>query len=197
MVSITVTFTGESVQAVAGQAKSFADVVLGSQATNGEEIPVATVNESIGMPQGNWWGYRPPKIRGFPEHDYAPVDDGTEWDTSALQAWFRNCTWEGQEVIKILAENEIIDPRHEYKQRNWNPNTWSGRWNGVRRAAARVRQSRGLHSWPWGHTYYEPRRLWMQHDIAQRVLDIQEELLRQILPGARGKETPNGPIQLS
>ncbi len=182
---ISITFTGESVQAVAGQARTFADAVLERQAATGEECSVAgAMGSTRRTPEGNWWGYRPTEVRGFPEHVYAPVDDGTEWVAEPLQAWLHECTVDGEKVVEVLAEAIVagaksIDPRLEYLRLQWQPNTWSGTWNGVRRAAMRVMQDRNIRAWPWGHTYDEPRRLWMHSDIAKRVLEILENLRRE------------------
>jgi len=167
---ISVTFDGLDLQEVAEQARHFADVILGpltqADAINGAQPqPVSSGVQSKSDP----FGYRP---QGVNLPHFKPVDDGSEWDQDALEDWVRWFTPDGIKVVKILATGLRIDPRAEAKKLGWTGTYWAGVWTGPRRQAALTRDSRGLRSWPYGHTYIEPRRLWMHPDVAKRVLDL-------------------------
>ncbi|GEM_PF-6249308 len=118
----------------------------------------------------NTWGYRPEGV-GFPEPSYSPIDDGTEYIEEALRDWLGGCYGKGLDGIKVLAQHCVIDTREAAKLMGYDKGYgYSGVWNGPRNQAARVRQQRGITSWPYGHTYSEPRKLWMHPKIAERVL---------------------------
>ncbi len=189
---VSVTFHGESIEDVAAKARQLADTIL-TEWTAGAPAPElhaepdlqeAHDGESVDEialrirreRREEMWGYRPGGV-GRPR--FAPVDDGSEWGTAALEDWIRSFTYEGEVVIGVLANEQIIDPRHAFRQLGWLPNKWSGTWTGPRKQAKRVMEDRGLHSWPYGHSYDEPRRLWMHPGIGARALGILEKLRQE------------------
>lgn len=153
---ISVNFSGNSIHDVAREAQQFASLILGTSENQ------SAIN--------SYDGYRPVGV-GSPG-DYYPVDDGREWNEDAIRDWISRFTTEGKQVMGILARGGIIDPREEARILGWSGTTWAGVWTGPRRQAGYVMDSRGLRSWPYGHTYDEPRRLWMHEDIATRVLSV-------------------------
>lgn len=159
------TFRGDSIQDLATQAKKFAEQVLeGNRSGIADETSQDVEVDEI-------WGYRPGGV-GNPKPQFSPVDNGEEWNSNSLEDWLDGCNDKVLKVIKILAEKQVIDPREEYSRLGLSGNEWSGMWNGPRNQAERVKNNRGLRSWPYGHTYEEPRRLWMHPKIAHEVLDI-------------------------
>lgn len=155
----SVNFTGHSIQEVANEARQFANLILGT--SRGENGGRET--------EMSYDGYRPAGI-GRPE--YFPIDDGREWNEEAIRDWVNRLTDDSKEVVKILARKKIIDPREEARNLEWSGSSWAGVWTGPRRQARYVMESRGFRSWPYGHTYEEPRRLWMHDDIAAIVLNV-------------------------
>jgi hypothetical protein len=117
------------------------------------------------------WGFVPLGV-GNPEAEFAPIDDGSEWTVDSLEDWIHACKPDAKEALKILATSRVIDPREAAQGLGWDGAKWAGTWNGPRRQAMRVIDSRNLSSWPYGHTYVEPRRLWMHDVIAERLLGI-------------------------
>lgn len=170
---ISITFSGESIEDVAIQAKNFTVAVL-PEADLVTSQPTINANNKEER-KTNPWGYHPYGV-GYPEIQLAPIDDGTEWNEDAIEDWLLSCSVSGRKVIKALAVSHVIDPRETYKLLGMDGNTWSGTWNGPRRQAARVKESRQLSSWPYGHSYEEPRRLWMHPKVADRVVRILEKL---------------------
>lgn len=169
---ISVTICGESIENVAAQAMKLAAEVL-KGGLSPTELPSGGVHEAeIRMEDPR--GYCPPGV-GRPEDEFAPVDDGTEWDEPAINDWLRSLTSEGREVVKILAQNKVIDPRREFGRLGWSGTRWGGTWIGPRKQARRVKDVRGLKTWPYGHTYYEPRRLWMHPTISAHVLKLLQQ----------------------
>ncbi|MBI4308161.1 MAG: hypothetical protein HY684_05080 [Chloroflexi bacterium] len=164
---ITITVTGDSLKEVATQAKLFADAVL-TGASPEAAPPTAAVAQQEGSDAA---GYRPAGI-GIPEERFSPVDDGREWDEGAAADWLGGCSPEGRQVIRLLAEKLVIDPRDEARRLGWSGTRWAGTWVGPRNQARRVKEVRNLRSWPYGHTYYEPRRLWMHPKIAALISDL-------------------------
>lgn len=157
---LSVNFSGNSIQDVAREALQFANLILSA----------STVGEVDSQVRSNFWdGYRPSDVG---RSEYTPVDDGREWDMDALREWIENLRPDGRQVVGILARGKIIDPRVEAENLGWSGTRWAGVWTGPRRQAGYVKDSRGISSWPYGHTYDEPRRLWMHEDIANRVLSI-------------------------
>jgi hypothetical protein len=108
----------------------------------------------------------------FPEDKYSPIDDGNEWNEAALRDWLDSINEDGIKVVKILAKKKLIDPRAEAENLGWPGPRWAGVWTGPRRQAGYVIKTRKISSWPYGHTYYEPRRMWMHQIIAERILII-------------------------
>ena len=157
---LSVNFSGNSIQEVIKEIQQFTSLISGSLVVGQDSSQIAT---------NLWDGYLPD---GIGRAEYTPVDDGREWGTEALREWIENLRSDGRQVVGILAQNQIIDPRVEAAQLGWSGTRWAGVWTGPRRQAGYVQESRGLTSWPYGHTYEEPRRLWMHPDIASRVLNI-------------------------
>lgn len=167
---ISVTISGESINDLAAQAKQLADALQGEPLQTVEPVSAQANVEEV---RRDPWGYLPNGI-GPPERRFSPVDNGTEWDEQAIDDWLMGCSSDGLIVVSVLALRKTIDPRKEYESLGWYGVQWAGTWNSPRKQAERVKNSRGLKSWPYGHTYYEPRRLWMHADIAARVLKILE-----------------------
>lgn len=158
---LSINFNGNSIQEVAREARQFADLVLSiSEGESG--------NRETGI---SYDGYRPDGV-GRPERQYAPVDNGHEWNEEAITDWVNRLTDDSKEVVKILARKRVIDPREEARNLGWSGSSWAGVWTGPRRQASYVMDSRGFRSWPYGHTYEEPRRLWMHESIAEKVLNV-------------------------
>jgi len=157
---LSVNISGRNVQEVAREAIQFANLVLGIS-PSGQEID--SVSENF------WDGYRPNDVG---RSEYTPVDDGREWNIEALKEWIESLRPDGRLVVKLLAREKLIDQREEARKLNWSGSKWAGVWTGPRRQAGYVKDSHGLSSWPYGHTYYEPRRMWMHEAIAVRVLSI-------------------------
>ena len=160
-----VKFSGNSIEEIAKEAKQFADTVLRAS-MNGTDTKLELENQSVGS---SYDGYRPAAV-GKP--GYCPVDDGREWNEEAIKDWLSRIKEDGREVVRILAQGKVIDPREEARKLGWTGPSWAGVWTGPRRQAGYVKDGRGLRSWPYGHTYEEPRRLWMHKDIADRVINI-------------------------
>lgn len=120
----------------------------------------------------NWWGYRPVGVN-YPEEEYSPIDDGTDYTEEALRDWLRGCHDKGRDATKILAEHCVVETREAAKLMGYDKGYgYSGVWNGPRNQADKVRKRMGIQSWPYGHTYEEPRKLWMHPKVAERVLNI-------------------------
>ena len=156
---LSINISGNTLQEVAKEAFEFAKSVLG-ESTSGESD------------SGNgilWEGYRPD---GVGKSEYRPVDDGREWDEEALKEWIDNLREDGKKVVAILAQERVIDQREQARNLGWDGSQWAGVWTGPRRQAKYVKEGRDLSSWPYGHTYEEPRRMWMHESIANRILEI-------------------------
>lgn len=166
---LTVNISGNSIEDIAREAKRLADTVLAVSAHTTKVINTGIEDQSA---ENMYDGYRPPRV-GRPE--YYPIDDGREWNDEALEDWLNRVKDDGREGIGILARGKVIDPREEARKLGWSGTTWAGVWTGPRRQAGYVRDARGLRSWPYGHTYEEPRRLWMHENIATRVIKILEK----------------------
>ena len=156
---LSVKFSGNSIGDVARDALEFAKAILGE--------------DKIGEKRDSWEGYRP---EGVGMSEYKPVDDGREWKEAALKEWLESITEDGRKVVGILARKKIIDQRKEIEELNWDGSKWAGVWTSPRRQAGYVMESYRLSSWPYGHTYDEPRRMWMHEDIANMVINILESL---------------------
>ena len=166
---ISVTFDGPTPKEVAEHARHFADVVLGPPS---QDVTATSRSlPSAPRPTSDSVGHRPPEV-GQPDQKFRPVDDGSEWDGGPLQDWLSRLTPNGRKVVGLLAKRGVIDPRAEAKNLGWGGIQWAGVWTGPRRQAALVKDRHGLQSWPHGHSYDEPRRLWMHPDIAKRVVEI-------------------------
>ena len=169
---MSVTFDGPTTKEVAEQARHFADTVLGPPiqdvaATGGPLQRATSAPQLTSSPSG----YQPQGV-GLPRSDFSPVDDGSEWDEGPLRAWISRLVPDGRKVVGLLAISLVIDPRAEAKNLGWGGTQWAGVWTGPRRQAKLVKDLHGLQSWPYGHSYDEPRRLWMHPDIAKRVKEI-------------------------
>lgn len=151
----SIKFEGDTLKSVAVEARKFADAMLGTKS-----------------PSASYEGYLP---LGIGKPNYYPVDDGREWDEGAIRDWINRLNDNGRRVVGILAEKQIIDPREEASNIGWSGGHWAGTWTSPRRQAGLVMESRSLMSWPYGHTYEEPRKMWMHEEIARRVLSILEE----------------------
>ena len=154
-------FSGNSIEDIAKEAKKFSDLILGmpERAEGSNETDAFSI------------GYRPDSV-GRPERNYCPIDDGREWDKDSIQDWIGRLREDGREVVRILAKKKVIDPREEARILGWSGSSWAGVWTGPRRQARYVIAKKGLMSWPYGHTYVEPKRMWMHEDIANIVLDL-------------------------
>ncbi|MBN1369962.1 MAG: hypothetical protein JW954_06990 [Dehalococcoidaceae bacterium] len=150
---LSIKFEGDTLNSVAIEARKFADAILGGSSSISYE------------------GYLPLGV-GKPE--YFPVDDGREWGIESIKDWLGRLNTNGQKVVKVLAEKQILDPREEAGNLGWAGTHWAGTWTSPRRQAGYVMESRGLRSWPYGHTYEEPRKMWMHPDIARIVLEVLE-----------------------
>lgn len=159
---LTINISGNTIQEVAREAIKFANQVLGVTTPNQRADPVS---------ENFWDGYRPKDVG---RSQYAPVDDGREWNVETLKEWIESLRPDGRMVVKLLANGKIIDQREEARKLDWSGSKWAGVWTGPRRQAGYVRDSHEFTSWPYGHTYYEPRRMWMHPDIAARVQDIMQ-----------------------
>ena len=154
---LTVNIGGNTLQDVAREALDFANLVLGLSGND-----------------RSWEGYHP---NGVGKSEYRPVDDGREWGEDALGEWIRNLNENGRKVVEILARKKIMDQREQARNLGWSGSEWAGVWTGPRRQARYVMDNHGLSSWPYGHTYEEPRRMWMHESIANRVLSVIEQLI--------------------
>lgn len=163
-------FVGNSAKDLAEQAREFADQVLGKLQSPSTS---AKKGSEEGSPSSHEPGYQPPGV-GSPR--FCPVDDGSEWDEDAVRDWLERLTPEGRIVVKTLAKGKIIDPRKQADVLHWDHIRWAGVWTGPRRQSREVATARNLDSWPYGHTYEEPRRMWMHEEIANKVLGVLEEL---------------------
>ena len=161
---LSVNFSGGSVEDVAREARQFADSILGKLRSDTTQVGIENRAGRY-----SYDGYRPDGV-GKPELDYAPVDDGREWNEEAIRDWVDRLTDRGREVVGLLARKKRLFSRDEARGLEWPGTTWAGVWTGPRRQALHVRESRELNSWPYGHTYQEPRQFWMHEDIAARVL---------------------------
>ncbi len=135
---------------------------------NSEEVSAAGPPETL---QSMAWGYRPDGV-GRPTDRFSPVDDGTEWNMSRLRDWVLGCNSDGRRVMRALAKKLIIDPRDTAFELGMDGTQWAGTWNGPRKKAERIMKDRQLLAWPYGHSYDEPRRLWIHPEIAKRVLAV-------------------------
>ncbi|MBI2164836.1 MAG: hypothetical protein HYU29_00300 [Chloroflexi bacterium] len=160
---ISVTISAGSLEEVVAQVK----VLVGAF----DNPPMQTGDASPAAPRQpeSPWGYLPGGV-ARPESRFAPIDDGTQWDEAAVRDWVRGCSPKGRQVVKVLAENLVIDPRKAADELGWDHIKWAGTWGGPRNQARRVKDVKRLTSWPYGHTYGEPRKLWIHPDIAERVL---------------------------
>lgn len=149
---LTINISGKTLQEVAREAIEFGNSVLG-----------------LSENEGSWEGYRP---RDIGKSEYRPVDDGREWCEDALREWIEKLNENGRKVVEILARKRIIDQRKEAEELEWSGPKWAGVWTGPRRQAGYVKDNYELSSWPYGHTYEEPRRMWMHENAANRVLRI-------------------------
>lgn len=165
---LSVKFTGNSIEVIAKEARRFADAILGER---GKSTNSTTEDEGKSGAD-SYGGYRPVGV-GISE--YYPVDDGREWNEEALRDWLDRLSDDGREAVKVLAKGKIIDQREEARKLKWSGSYWAGVWTGPRRQAGYVMDERKLRAWPYGHTYEEPRRMWMHEDIANRVLNIINE----------------------
>lgn len=169
---VSVTFSGPTVEHLAQDAKAFADRILGqpTQVPPPEASEVVARQAPIGASR---WGYLPAGV-GYPHPEYSPIDDGSEWDQEAITDWIERVRQDGRRVVQALAQGctsgGTIDPRVVGPEMGLPGYRWSGTWTGPRRQAQNVKAARRLRSWPYGHTYAEPRRLWMHPVIAERVL---------------------------
>jgi hypothetical protein len=172
---VSISFTGDGFDDVLIQLKAFVDRCLKCDPETVQQT--ATVHPPTGGPVSSTHGYRPSGV-GLPELRFAPIDDGKEWDSSAIRDWINGLVRKARVEIRLVAQapTNVIDPRREASLLGWSGTEWSGVWNGPRNQARRVRAVRGLKSWPYGHTYVEPRRIWMHPAIAARVLEILNQI---------------------
>lgn len=169
---ISINLSGDSIQIVAEEARQFADFVLGGNQSQAKSpIVEKGMEHKSGSDSGA--GYQPPGV-GSPK--YYPVDDGSEWGEDEVKDWIQQLRPDGRRVVQVLAQRKVIDPRKEADNLGWNHIKWAGVWTGPRRQAGVIWDTHGVHSWPYGHSYEEPRRLWMHEDIASTVLDVLKEL---------------------
>jgi hypothetical protein len=169
---IKVEFTGNSAQDIAREAKQFVDSILGAVQSSGSVSGAQQESDNQSEISADD-GYRPAGV-GSPR--YCPVDDGREWDQNAVDDLVSRLTEDGRKVLEILAKGLIIDPRKEASNLGWAGTHWAGVWTGPRRQANEVAVLRDLKSWPYGHTYDEPRRLWIHPEIAKRVINALEHV---------------------
>jgi hypothetical protein len=151
---LSIKFEGDNINSVAEDARKFADKILGVKSS-----------------ESSYKGYCPQGV-GKPEPEYCPIDDGREWNDIAIKDWISRLNENGRKVVSILARKKIIDQREEIESLGWTGSFWAGTWIGPRKQAFNVMDAMGLLSWPYGHSYEEPRRMWMHEDIADLVLKI-------------------------
>lgn len=167
-----VAFSGRTIQEVALQAREFATTILGPE-TSEPSNEVSEARPDLLESSRVRRGYRP---AGVGQPRFGPVDDGTEWaDESVIADWVKGFTRDGRRAVELLATKGEIDPRREAQHLGWSGNHWAGVWTGPRKQAGLVMRARRLNSWPYGHTYVEPRRLWMHPTVAEVVLKVLKE----------------------
>ena len=159
----SVTFEASTLEDVAEQARVFSDKVLGPRVIDDSPL-MATQSTSI--IESGPIGFRPQGV-GIPK--FFPIDDGAEWTKGPLADWINSLNPKGRIVVQYLARNGIVGPRESAAELGWSGSSWAGVWNNPRRQAAKVKGLHGLGSWPYGHSYEDPRRLWMHPQIAESV----------------------------
>ena len=169
---VSMTFTGKNFQEMVEQVEEFVDSIKNASINDQQAHVRASMGEPNTDTENNVDGYRP---QGVGRPKYGPVDDGTEWTEEALEEWLERLSPLGRTVVGTLSRGGTIDPRLEAKALNWYGPYWAGVWTGPRKQASVVMEIHQIGSWPYGHTYVEPRRLWIHPEIANKVLKLLDE----------------------